>query len=181
VPYEEARRYQQGSGSATFYRDALEQAKRERERRASLPDVIRADEMPWEDSPHGRLKHLVNEGMDTKLNVLDVYLQELPPGGRSGQHRHWSEEYIYVLEGRGRDLHWDVAAEVGDQYEWRWDDEPSEHEWAEGDVVMIPPNTIHQHFNTDTAHPARFISATNRLYKRVGYPDLEQLEDAPRD
>ena len=53
MPYEEAQRYQQGSGSASFYSDALEHAKREQARRASLPDVIRADEMPWEDSPQG--------------------------------------------------------------------------------------------------------------------------------
>jgi quercetin dioxygenase-like cupin family protein len=179
MAFDEAARYREGGSGATYYQDALERARRERARRADLPDVIRASEMPWEDSPQGRLKHLVNEQINPRLNVLDVYMQEIPPGGRSGKHRHWSEEYVYVLEGHGRDLHWDVAAEIDDTYHWRWDPEPSVHAWAAGDVIMIPPNTIHQHFNEDPDRPARFISATNRLYRHVGYTDLEQLEAAP--
>jgi hypothetical protein len=46
-------------------------------------------------------------------------------------------------------------------------------------VIYIPPNTIHQHFNTDPAKPVRLISAINRIYKYCGLNDLEQLEDAP--
>jgi hypothetical protein len=48
-----------------------------------------------------------------------------------------------------------------------------------GDVIYIPLNTIHQHFNADLARPARLISATNRLYVYCGLDDLEQLDDAP--
>jgi hypothetical protein len=33
--------------------------------------------------------------------------------------------------------------------------------------------------NADPARPARFISAQNRIYKAMGFNDLEQLEDAP--
>src|SRR5947207_7074549 len=53
------------------------------------------------------------------------------------------------------------------------------YEWEVGDVIYIPPNTIHQHFNADPRRPARLISATNRIYKYCGLNDLEQLEDAP--
>ena len=52
-------------------------------------------------------------------------------------------------------------------------------EWEAGDVIYIPPNTIHQHFNADPQRPARLISAINRIYKYCGLNDLEQLEDAP--
>ena len=53
------------------------------------------------------------------------------------------------------------------------------YEWEAGDVIYIPPNTIHQHFNGDAAKPARLISAINRIYRHSGLNDLEQLEDAP--
>ncbi|MDB5746661.1 MAG: Thermophilic glucose-6-phosphate isomerase, partial [Massilia sp.] len=47
------------------------------------------------------------------------------------------------------------------------------------DVIYIPPNTIHQHFNADPERPVRLISAINRIYQKFGLNDLEQLEDAP--
>lgn len=52
-------------------------------------------------------------------------------------------------------------------------------EWQAGDVIYVPPNTIHQHFNADPVRPARLISAINRIYRQCGLNDLEQLEDAP--
>ena len=48
-----------------------------------------------------------------------------------------------------------------------------------GDVIYIPPCTIHQHFNADPDRPARLISAINRIYRKSGLNDLEQIEDAP--
>src|SRR2546426_635366 len=52
-------------------------------------------------------------------------------------------------------------------------------EWEAGDVIYIPPNTIHQHFNASAEKPVRLVSAINRIYKYCGLNDLEQLEDAP--
>jgi uncharacterized RmlC-like cupin family protein len=53
------------------------------------------------------------------------------------------------------------------------------YEWEAGDVIYIPPNTIHQHFNASRDKPVRLVSAINRIYKYCGLNDLEQLEDAP--
>src|SRR5229473_3267391 len=52
-------------------------------------------------------------------------------------------------------------------------------EWEAGDVIYIPPNTIHQHFNASGEKPVRLVSAINRIYKYCGLNDLEQIEDAP--
>jgi hypothetical protein len=84
-----------------------------------------------------------------------------------------------VVEGRGYDLHQDCDVEITDTYHWRPQAELKRWEWEAGDVIYIPPNTIHQHFNADPQRPARLISATNRIYKYCGLNDLEQLEDAP--
>jgi len=40
--------------------------------------------MPWENSPHGLLKHIVNEGMNTRAETVDAYMQVIPPGSHSG-------------------------------------------------------------------------------------------------
>lgn len=179
MPFEEAKRWSAGSKRADFYtRDArprLGDKERERKRKK----VVKPEDMPWEDSPQGRLKHLCNAHMDVRVNAVDAYLQELPPGGRSGKHRHMADEVLYVLEGKGYDLHWDVDVELRTTYEWTVAKTPSRWEWEEGDLVYIPPNTVHQHFNADPAHPARFLSAQNRMFKHMGYDDVEQLEPAP--
>jgi mannose-6-phosphate isomerase-like protein (cupin superfamily) len=101
------------------------------------------------------------------------------PGSRSGKHRQLAEECLYVLEGRGYDLHQDCDVEITDTYHWKAQDELKRYDWEAGDVIYIPPNTIQQHFNADPERPVRLISVINRIYKACGLNDLEQLENAP--
>ena len=86
---------------------------------------------------------------------------------------------MYVLEGRGYDLHQDCDVEITDTYHWKPQDEVKRYEWEAGDVIYIPPNTIHQHFNADPDRPVRLISSINRIFKYCGLNDLEQIENAP--
>jgi gentisate 1,2-dioxygenase len=130
-------------------------------------------------SRQGLLKHLINEGMNTRMETVDAYMQILPPGSRSGKHRHLAEECVYVLEGRGYDIHQDCDVEITDVFAWKALDETKRFEWEAGDVIYIPPNTIHQHFNADPEKPARFISSQNRIFKQIGLNTLDQFEDAP--
>ena len=84
-----------------------------------------------------------------------------------------------MLEGRGYDLHQDCDVEITDTYHWTPQEEVKRYEWEAGDVVYVPPNTIHQHFNASPDQPVRLISVINRIFKACGLNDLEQLEDAP--
>lgn len=179
MPYEEAKYSWQGQAQANYYKEALKESAQSREEYKQRKGIVKAAEMPWEDSPQGRIKHVVNEKMNTKECALDIYQQFLPPGGRSGKHRHISEELFYVLEGRGYDLHWDMRFDCADQFIWDWDKEPKRFDWEEGDFVYIPPYTIHQHFNADPEKPARFITATCRILKALGLDWLDQIEPAP--
>ena len=85
---------------------------------------------------------------------------------------------MFILEGRGYSLHWDVGFDLKADYEWQIPNESKRFAWEEGDMVYVPVNTIHQHFNSDPEKPARFISASNRIYKYLGYGDIEQIEPA---
>ena len=169
----------QGKGNERLYQRLLDDSQDAPSRNARRKKVVRPNEMPWEMSRQGLLKHLINEGMNTRMETVDAYMQILPPGSRSGKHRHLAEECVYVLEGRGYDIHQDCDVEITDVFEWKPVEETKRFEWEAGDVIYIPPNTIHQHFNADPEKPARFISSQNRIFKQIGLNTLDQLEDAP--
>ena len=175
----ESKTWMRGTASGRLYQALLDDALNQPARNAKRKKIVHPEEMPWEMSRQGLLKHLLNEQMNTRMETVDAYMQIVPPGSRSGRHRHLAEECLYVVEGRGYDLHQDCDVEITDTYHWKPQAELKRYEWEAGDVIYIPPNTIHQHFNADPQRPARLISATNRIYKYCGLNDLEQLEDAP--
>jgi quercetin dioxygenase-like cupin family protein len=175
----EAASWLQGTTNQPLYRDLLADAAQAPARNARRKKIITPAEMPWELARQGILKHLLNEQMNTRMETVDAYMQIIPPGSRSGKHRHLAEECLYVLEGRGYDLHQDCDVEITDTYHWKPQAEIQRFEWEAGDVIYIPPNTIHQHVNADPDRPVRLISAINRIFKNSGLNDLEQIEDAP--
>lgn len=176
---EENERWQSGVKTASYYEARIKKTSEKPQKQARLMKVIRPEDMPWEECRHGKLKHMVNDEMGAVSQTMTAYIQEIPPGGKTGKHRHMAEEMVFVLEGKGYDLHWDVDIKLTDRYEWVVADEPGKFEWEAGDLIAIPVNTVHQHFNADPGHPARIISAVNNVYKILDCDDLEQLENAP--
>ena len=131
--------------------------------RLNIPHVIKGKDKLWENTEMGKLKFLISPYNPGPLLLYDAYLQELPPGGKSGKHRHVGEEVHKILSGKGYDIH--------DGKKWDWDTE---------DVVIIPNNTVHQHFNADPRHTATFLSLHSRLYHYIGHGGIEHLEDATK-
>jgi len=179
MPYEESKYAEVGQMKAHFYKEVLEGSKAFREEYKRRKGIVKAEEMPWENSPDGKIKHVINEKLDVTECALDIYMQFLDPGSRSGKHRHISEEVFFVLEGQGYDLHWDVDFELDEKYTWVWSEEPKKFEWKEGDFVYIPPYSIHQHFNSDSEKQARLLITTSRIPKALGFDWHEQVENAP--
>ena len=163
---------------AGFYEEALKASADFRADYAGRAKLIKSQDMPFENSPDGLIKHVINEKMNTAENCVDAYMQFLKPGGRSGRHRHLSEEICFILEGEGYDLHWDVKFEVEDEFEWAWDTEPKRFDWKGGDFVYIPPYCAHQHFALEGGE-ARFLCITSRIVKAMGVDWFDQLENAP--
>ena len=179
MAWDEAKAWMSGTLNQKLYQDLLEDAATKPVRNSRRRKIVHPEEMPWEMSRQGLLKHLLNEQMNTRMETVDAYMQVIPPGSRSGKHRHLAEECLYVVEGHGYDLHQDCDVEITDTYSWKPQDEIKRYEWEAGDVIYVPPSTIHQHFNGDPARPARLISCTNRIYKNSGLNDLVQIENAP--
>lgn len=165
-----------GGREVSFYAEGLEQSRAFREEYAGRRKVVKAHEMPFEDSPDGRIKHIINERMGTAEQCVDAYMQFLDPGKASGKHRHLSEEIMFVLEGSGYDLHWDVKFECFETFHWEWEEEPKKFAWKAGDFVYIPPYCAHQHFAGEDG--ARFICITSRIVKAMGFDWFDQMEAA---
>ena len=168
-----------GGGSCTFRSDAIKASQEFRKLYEQAANVVTAEEMPFERSPDGLIKHLVHERLGTREYCIEAYMQFLPPQGRSGKHRHMWEEVVFVAEGSGYDLHWDLKFDCVDAYHWDWEAEPKRFAWTRGDFIYVPPFSIHQHFNTDAAAEARLIVISNRIVKAMGFDWLDQLENAP--
>lgn len=168
-----------GSASCSFRGDAIAESAEFRKLYDALKNVVHAEDMPFEHSPDGLLKHLCHEKLGTRECCIEAYMQFLQGGGCSGKHRHMWEEVAFVAEGSGYDLHWDLKFDCLDKFEWSWEEEPKKIEWSRGDFIYVPPFTMHQHFNADATKEARLIVISNRIVREMGFDWLDQVEHAP--
>jgi hypothetical protein len=167
-----------GGPFCSFRADELLASKAFRKEYETRPDVVHAEDMPMERSVDGLIKHLVHEKMNTKECCVEAYMLFLEAEQRSGKSRHMWEEVIFVAEGSGYDLHWDLEFDCADEFKWSWKEEPKKFAWERGDFIYIPPFTMHQHFN-DGAGEARLIVMSNRIVKEMGFNWFDQIENAP--
>jgi gentisate 1,2-dioxygenase len=146
------------------YEYYVRQLEEERYWRQHVPQVIRPQDRQWQDTRNGRMLwflHPQHPPLQTGMRMAEIYLQDIPPGGRSGQHRHVGEEVHFIIEGRGYEMIDGM----------RWD-------WEANDVVAIPVLSTHQSFNADPERPARFIAFKSRFYDYLSFAGIEHFEDA---
>jgi len=72
--------------------------------------------------------------------AIETHIITLAPGGKSQKHGHMNSAIVYVLEGRGYDIHDGVRLD-----------------WQAGDAYIIRNGCVHQHFNSDPNHPVRAL------------------------
>lgn len=163
--------------NANFYNEALKASKEFRREYQERKNVVKWSEMPMERSADGLIKHIINEGMNTKECAIDIYMQFLPVNGATGTSRHLTEEVAFVIEGHGYDLHYDVKFRCEDEFVWEWETTPKKYEWGPGDFIYIPPYCAHKRFNTSDQE-ARVVVINSRMVKAIGFDWFDQLEPA---
>jgi quercetin dioxygenase-like cupin family protein len=169
-----------GTKTCSFRADDVAASQDFRRTYEQRSNIVTAEDMPFERSADGLIKHLVHDKLNTRECCVEAYMQFLKPGEQSGKHRHMWEEVIFVAEGSGYDLHWDLKFDCIDAFEWDWETEAKKFEWTRGDFIYIPPFTVHQHFNpADATSEARLIVINNRIVKEMGFDWFDQLERAP--
>jgi gentisate 1,2-dioxygenase len=87
---------------------------------------------------------------------ISGFIREIPPGWKSGRHRHNMEAIIHVLEGRG-------YTEI----------DGVNFEWSAGDTISVPPMSEHQHFNLERSRRVRLFAVhTASLMSNIGSFDF---------
>lgn len=138
--------------------------------------IVKKSTTKWENTPDGRVRVITSGAQsDVRFHSVDLSELELAPGQKTRKHWHMADEILHVESGTGRSHHWDVLAEIADRYYARVSEKPSTWEFADGDTVYIPHNTVHQHENTGR-EPLRLLSAQNRIFKLIGYDTVVDRE-----
>ncbi|MDQ3529084.1 MAG: cupin domain-containing protein [Actinomycetota bacterium] len=143
-----------------WYDELLRQLPRDNQREDDTPRVVHGADCAWEDTRGGRMKFFVTNWSDVSGQDVDLALYEIPPGGRTGKHRHIAEELLLVLEGSGYEDH-----------------DGTRHPFEAGDLICTPPMTAHQHVNTGN-ETVRLLSAWSHhpAHERLG--GIQHIEDA---
>ena len=131
--YDEERCFVRGIGSHGY------NLQQELGRLRSLPRVIKGFGRGWHGGPQGWHKNMMNPGFGM-IQSLHCSVQEIAPGGRSQKHGHQNAALLYVLEGKGYDIHDGVR-----------------YDWSAGELVLVTPGCVHQHFNALKDRPARVL------------------------
>ncbi len=72
MAFQESNNWRAGKAKASFYAEALKDAAERPIRDAGRKKIITPDEMPWEMSPQGLIKHLVNDKMNARVETVDI-------------------------------------------------------------------------------------------------------------
>lgn len=100
-----------------------------------------------------------------KTQSIQSHVIEMAPEGKSQKHFHQNEALMYILEGRGYEIH------DGRRYEW----EP-------GDLALIHGGCVHEHYSVDPDTPARaLIVKPKPLYLFLHLLYQQYVESAPEE
>lgn len=122
--------------------------------------VFHAENLKW-FSPgelHNPSKLALVDSLPTL--TINLFMQEILPGGSSDMQRHFHETVHFVIEGRGYSII-----------------EGKRLEWKTGDMILTPPWTWHRHYNADPNKPVRMLGIENsKLLDKLGH--LNKRESA---
>lgn len=150
-----------GAGAGDGYDWFTDLVDQERAERAAIPHVVKGGDREWEDTRNGRIKWLMHPRRDPGIRTYEFYVQEIPPGGSSGRHRHVGEELHFIVEGSGYEL---IDGE--------------RHDWSTNDVVAVPILSEHQTHNSSRTDKVTMLVARSNDYLHYGFGGIQHLEDA---
>lgn len=146
----------------------LKKRDEERKRREKALWLVKGNRIPWERNQHGFMRWYLHPAIaNVAVRTLMSYVQEIPPGGRSGRQRHPGNMVVYIQEGKGYTIL-----------------DEARYEWQEGDVITLPlrqGGVVYQHFNRDARNRVRLIAVEPNLIDATGLDRggaFEELEPA---
>lgn len=121
--------------------------KAHRQARLLAPHVVHEHDRAWRDekavghedaSPSSRAKWIMGPGDDPFLTqTIQSHFVKIAAGGANGGHGHQNEAAFYILKGRGYEIH-----------------DAQRYDWKQGDLVVVHPDSRHQHYNASDSEEA---------------------------
>jgi gentisate 1,2-dioxygenase len=152
-----------------FYQKTVEMRDEWRQKRGRSVKIIKGKFLKWENNPQGLMRWYMHPAIeDTVHHSYFFYMQEIPPGGRSGKQHHPGGMIIFIKKGRGYSI---IDGE--------------KNTWKAGDLVMLPlrgKGVEFQHFNEDPEESVRLVACEPNLTTTLGVDrgsEWKQMEDAP--
>ncbi len=152
-----------------FWETLFELRDKDRKNKENALSVIPGAELPWETNRQGIMRWYLHPIMeDTVVNPYMIYVQQIPPGSRSGQVKSQGSQIFYIWKGKGHT----VLNEA-------------KYSWETGTVIQIPLRplgVVYQHFNDDGNNPVWLISVEANTVGALGMDrgsGFEQLQNCP--
>ena len=98
----------------------------------SQPRVYRSKDWKWKGGPQNFGKKIINPQAVKVAQSIEAHLDVYAPGGYGQKHGHMNSAVVFVLKGKGHDVHDGVR-----------------HDWEAGDALIVENGCVHQHFNDD--------------------------------
>lgn len=149
-------------GMASYlYEQQVEFAAAEEKRRRAGRLLVKGSDLEFGSTRMGDMAYVIDPRLGFNVKVMATVVAQIPPGKRSGAHRHLYEEVNYILSGEGYSI-------VDDK----------RYDWKAGDALCIPVFAWHQYFNTGS-EPVRILShSTRSAMENVGLQVTQQGESA---
>lgn len=135
------------------------------ERLFSGPRVYHSSDVEYRGGPQHWNKSVIDPGKVDATQMFHCHLDIYVPGARSQRHAHMNSAVFYILSGHGHDV------QDGKRIDWK-----------AGDIVIVEPGCVHQHFNDSEDEFAQvlvikqkpaFIFA-NLIYQRMIVPNSKE-------
>lgn len=153
----------------TLFDALLNTRDEQRERMKHARMIVQGNSLTAEINPMGIFRWYVHPSMnDVACRAQLMYLQEIPPGSRSGKQLHQGGRFHYVLEGKGMTIIDGVR-----------------HNWEKDDSILLPIKShgvVHQHINGDPNNPAKLLVSEPNWVDVWGVDlgsGFEMIEPAP--
>lgn len=152
-----------------YWEELLRIRDEQRKHVKSAVTLIKGKDLPLERNRQGLMRWYLHPSItDTAIRSLIIFVQEIPPGSRSGRVKFQGGQAIHILEGRGHTILDGVR-----------------YDWTAGDTLNLPlkkPGIVVQHVNDDPQQPARFVACEVNWVDCVGVDrgsGFEQIEVSP--
>lgn len=104
------------------------------------PRVYHSSDVTYQGGPQHWHKSVIDPAKVKITQMFHCHLDIYAPGTQSQRHAHMNSAVFYILSGIGHDVH-----------------DGNRIDWQAGDVVIVEPGCVHQHFNDSSEEFARVL------------------------